>query len=123
MMTFQVEGKPVPKGRPRTGKHGNVYTPPETALYEELIRIRAKEALGKIKNKPELPSTATHWGIDIVAYVHRWNIDLDNLIKSFADALNGVVYTDDRDVYEIIARKVLDKDKPRVYCHLYEEPT
>lgn len=33
MTTFIVSGSPVPKQRPRLGRHGKVYTPKATQVY------------------------------------------------------------------------------------------
>ena len=40
--------------------------------------------------------------------------DLDNRIKPTLDALQGIAYADDRQVVEILARRFVDKDNPRV---------
>jgi Holliday junction resolvase RusA-like endonuclease len=38
----------------------------------------------------------------------RATSDLDNAVKAIADALNGIVWADDRQVHELVARRVDD---------------
>lgn len=42
-MRFEVLGRPMPKQRPRVGRHGNIYTPRETKAYEELVGTVARK--------------------------------------------------------------------------------
>ncbi len=49
MVTFKVDGTPVPKGRARYARRGNyisTYTPEKTRTYETLIKDSAIEAMG-----------------------------------------------------------------------------
>ncbi|CZR99694.1 Endodeoxyribonuclease RusA [Clostridioides difficile] len=39
--------------------------------------------------------------------------DLDNIIKSVADSLNGIAYKDDSQIVEVVSKKYYS-DKPRV---------
>jgi Holliday junction resolvase RusA-like endonuclease len=39
--------------------------------------------------------------------------DLDNLVKSVTDALNGLAYVDDQQIVELVARKGMDRAHPR----------
>ena len=55
MCDFEIEGKPVGKGRPRFKRMGNfvqTYTPEKTADYEKLVRLRFQNAGGVITEKP-----------------------------------------------------------------------
>ena len=45
---------------------------------------------------------------------NRIRCDIDNLIKSVADSLNGVIWDDDDQIVELHATKNYDKDRPRV---------
>lgn len=40
--------------------------------------------------------------------------DLDNVMKPLFDALEGVVYRNDRQIHEIHFRKALDRQNPRI---------
>ena len=49
MVTFKVDGTPIPKGRARYARRGNfisTYTPEKTRTYETLIKDAAIEAMG-----------------------------------------------------------------------------
>jgi Holliday junction resolvase RusA-like endonuclease len=49
MITFRVDGTPVPKGRPRFARRGkfvSTYTDKSTLQYEDLIADSAKRAMG-----------------------------------------------------------------------------
>lgn len=37
MISFTIEGVPVPKGRPRFTRSGHTYTPDTTRKYEALV--------------------------------------------------------------------------------------
>ena len=91
------------------GKHPVVYTPTKTREWEHLIKLVAQ---GKVKTLMTGPLE-----IDVsfflprpkslpkkIAY-HTKRPDLDNLLKSVLDALNGVVFKDDSQVVAIQAYK------------------
>lgn len=121
MISFTIEGAPVPKGRPRFTRTGHTFTPAKTRQYEALVTARAREAMiGKRKiEKPSavrvdilaifpVPSswskkrrTAALLGVDH----HISKPDLDNVAKAALDGINGVVFEDDSQVVELRARK------------------
>ncbi|MFL8231041.1 RusA family crossover junction endodeoxyribonuclease, partial [Clostridioides difficile] len=43
--------------------------------------------------------------------------DLDNIIKSVADSLNGIAYKDDSQIVEVVSKKYYS-DRPRVEVEL-----
>lgn len=96
---FVVEGRPVPKARPRMTKNGHVYTPAKTVDAESAIA----EAYAKA-------SIATHGKIVKLAgdvkirmgfmMPDRRRSDWDNLAKLVCDALNGVAYDDDTQIVD-----------------------
>lgn len=68
------------------------------------------------KRKP----TKKDVGIEMDVYLNGGTQgDIDNYFKSIADALNKVVYEDDRQVREIVGRKVEDENE-RVEVFVYE---
>ena len=103
---FIVPGKPVPKGRPRFGK-GRAYTPRETMLAERAIAMsfratsRAKPLTGKVGLEVEF------W------YGDGRHGDLDNLVKTVSDALNGVAWVDDRQIVQLRASMEQVEHVPR----------
>ena len=107
--TFAVPGSPVPKGRPRLGKAG-VYTPKRTKAYE------LKVAQCALAAGTRCAPAGRRVSLEIEAYLKR-EADLDNLVKSVSDALNGIAYLDDRQVTQLVARKQMD-DNPHLVVRL-----
>jgi Holliday junction resolvase RusA-like endonuclease len=123
MIVYSVYGEPIGKGRPRFAKRGNfvsTYTPQKTKTYEDEIRLMAKAAMGG--SEPlETPVTVAIYirvGIpasfskqkrkDALANIERptKKPDADNILKCFLDAMNGIVYIDDKQVVNIHLTKV-----------------
>lgn len=52
--------------------------------------------------------------LDIDFYVPNNMSDLDNLLKATIDCLTGILWIDDRQIVEILARKYIDKKNPRI---------
>ena len=106
---FDIE--PIPKGRPRFTRFGGVYTPPMTRAYESTIAYMARQYF-----KKPLEGDVR---LTITFRVKRM-ADLDNLVKAVTDALNGIVYNDDRQIVEIHAFRIKDKLHPCVECKIEE---
>lgn len=132
--SFTIEGQPVAKGRPRKGKNG-FYTPDKTKDYEVLVQESYMIAKGKcyytgqLRMEIELyfkipKKTNKETRQKMIQGMIRPMVtpDLDNCIKSIADALNGVAYNDDKQVIEIEAKKYYS-EIPRAEVTLisYEE--
>tara|TARA_Y100000310_G_scaffold138879_1_gene138020 strand:- start:1154 stop:1567 length:414 start_codon:yes stop_codon:yes gene_type:complete len=90
---YKILGPPVPKGRPRLGKHGNIYTPPRTKEYEELVGKMALVA----RQAQKMKKTAGPVALSVRVY-HKGKMDLANVVKSVEDGMNRVVYADDDQV-------------------------
>jgi Holliday junction resolvase RusA-like endonuclease len=122
-MTFKLEGTPTGKGRPKFARKGNfvsTYTPLKTKNYEDRIREVAREAMGS--SEPlETPITVCFYITMPVpaSYSKKAKTacllgetrptkkpDVDNIIKAFLDAMNGIVYLDDCQVVDLHAKKV-----------------
>lgn len=134
MCDFEIEGKPVGKGRPRFRRMGNfvqTYTPTATADYEKLVRLRFQNAGGAITDKPVK--------IEIVAFFappksvrkkQRQEMlanlilptkkpDCDNIAKIILDALNKIAYVDDSQVIELVVKKRYSAET-KVTVHIEE---
>lgn len=134
MCDFEIEGKPVGKGRPRFKRMGNfvqTYTPTATADYEKLVRLRFQNAGGQITDKPVK--------IEIVAFfappkstrkkekaemlssriLPVKKPDCDNIAKIVLDALNKIAYKDDSQVIELSVKK-LYSEVAKVSVHIEE---
>ena len=123
MVCFDIEGNPIPKGRPRfrrTKTFITTYTPRKTLDFEDQVRKHSMEAMGKtdLIESPvcvilyfRLPvpqsyskkrSEACLSGLE----KHTKRPDLDNLVKSVLDGMNGVIFKDDSQITTLHATKV-----------------
>jgi Holliday junction resolvase RusA-like endonuclease len=112
-ITISVVGPPQGKGRARTfvkpGGHVGHYTPTATRDYEAMIRAAAQREMG---NKAPWSQPVRFTMRAIFPIPASWSAkkrnaaltggiwpakkpDLDNILKAWKDALNGVVYVDD----------------------------
>jgi Holliday junction resolvase RusA-like endonuclease len=120
-ITFEVLGVPCAKGRPRLSARGGfarAYTPAKTRHAEESFAARA------VAHRPDQPFACpvkliVHFIMPIPAswskkqrtlalagaMPHVTKPDLDNLVKLIKDALNGVFWLDDKQVFSVIAAK------------------
>ena len=101
-LTFFVPGRPVPKQRPRTahtrsGSH--TYTPTGTKLYEKKVRGLALVA----RQQQGWKRTESPVGMRIT--VSGGSGDLDNYGKTVLDALNGIIYYDDKQVEDLTVKR------------------
>lgn len=107
---FIVLGDVIPKGRPRFTRSGRAYTPSKTHDYESKVKLAylkeypsgmafKDEPLEMIVNVymaiPKSVSKKKHDHMLLHEYPTQHKGDVDNFLKSIADALNGVAYTDD----------------------------
>ena len=111
-----IPGQPFPKERPRYKKDvGISYTPPKSKAVEKDIGILYTVQGGE---KIEGPVS-----IDLKFYLKKpkkpkydeplKRPDMDNLIKTVLDALNGIAYDDDKQIVRISAEKHWAEDQPR----------
>ena len=123
MVNFTVYGEPQGKARPRFRKVGNfvqTYTPQKTKSYEDEIRMFAKAAMGSSKPletpvalylyiRKGIPASYTKKRRnDCLSGINKPTVtpDLDNCLKVFMDAMNGIVYLDDKQIVSINCEKV-----------------
>ena len=122
IVTFEVEGDPVPKGRPRFARRGQfvqTYTDSKTIEYETRVATLARLAIGSSEPlkghltvylylRYGVPASYTKKRkeacLNGVEYPKK--IDIDNVYKSITDAMNGIVYTDDSQIVEAHITKV-----------------
>lgn len=108
MISFTVQGNPLPKQSYRATKHGN-FIPKRIRHWQDIVGWAAKEAM---QGKDPMRGT-----LDVVLEFFRGDmrrVDLDNLSKAVLDAMNKIVYEDDRQINKLILTKEYDKDKPGV---------
>ena len=121
-VAFVVPGTPVGKGRPRFAKRGRfvqTFTPEKTAIYENLVKVKAQEAM---RGAPPFEGAVS---VSICLFVippASWSQkkqrealsgntyptskpDIDNVVKGIFDACNEVVFKDDKQAVELTVRK------------------
>jgi len=110
---FTVPGQPVPWARAaKSGKRH--YTPAPQAAYKILVQIAARHARVPMLSGPVALTIRAWWACpkawERVREPYPGGIkttkpDIDNVVKLFMDALNGIAYHDDDDVAELHAHK------------------
>lgn len=132
-MWIFIPGKPKGKQRPRVVR-GHAFTPQETKDYEQMIAMLWKCERYGISDKPiEIDITAFYlvpksWSKKKQEAVRSGDIkptvkpDIDNIVKIVLDGLNGVAFTDDKQVIEIQAQKcyVFDDEQEGVFVDVKE---
>jgi Holliday junction resolvase RusA-like endonuclease len=95
--TIVIPGEPIPKARPRLS-NGHVHTAPRTAAAEARIReyLFAQDPRRRPVSEPVMLVTTFHTS-------GKARGDLDNYVKLASDALNGIVWKDDRQVHALVA--------------------
>lgn len=102
-LSFVLDGIPVPKGRPMTGK-GRVYTPERTRAAEEMV---AMLTLSKREAPFEGPVQVL-----LEFRVSQWRGDLDNLAKLVLDGLaKGDAIRNDRQVKRLTLEEILSESE------------
>lgn len=115
-MKFEIyiPGTPVAKGRPRVSKYGT-YTPKKTADFESYVEYCWAAEYGNIKPSdkplnvsivfrmpiPKKTSKKNRVGMVNGDICHTKKPDLDNMAKTVLDALNGLAYIDDSQIYSL----------------------
>ena len=114
-MIFEIYTKPIPKGRPRLGKCG-AYTPPQTKFFENFVAINLRKQMMLNKHRILTDLVCVSVIFDFKRSKSSMLLtprpDVDNLLKSILDAMNGIVVVDDKNIYRVIGEKRWsDKDK------------
>ena len=102
-ITFIIPGPPVPKARPRVGRNG-AYTPKRTKEYEAKVRALALVARQKAKQRVWTGPVAVEATFYIETPPER-RPDCDNYLKTLLDGCKGVIYEDDAQITDIVAKK------------------
>lgn len=125
MIRFRYNGEAVGKGRPRVARRGNfvqTYTPSKTRAFEDAIRFeftasnceevpvykRETPLKAKVIVGCPIPKSYSKKKQALCrdrVLVPAKKPDLDNILKSIFDALNGQAYEDDSQIVDIFAEK------------------
>lgn len=106
--TFAVEGRPVPKGRPRLGQRGRVYTPQPTLDAEAAIAeaYRGPTFEGPVAVSIDYEADRQVITISRSTFTSSLRGDLDNYIKTTLDGLQkSGAFENDRAVMELWVAK------------------
>ena len=123
MVTFMVEGTPVPKGRPRFARRGkfvSTYGPKTTVDYESKVSESAKLAMGASEPLETPVGAYIYITLPVPASYSKKRTqaclsgeerptkksDIDNYCKAIFDGMNGIVFLDDSLVVSLHATKV-----------------
>jgi Holliday junction resolvase RusA-like endonuclease len=129
-VSFNVIGPMRGKQRPRATRMGRIYTPKETVNAEAYIKYLASEAMGNmdpfqgalkatfaiyVEIPKSFSKTKRQAALDGVEYPTT-KPDLDNIVKLLADAMNGVVYKDDKQIVSIcVSKKYAEVASAHIY--------
>lgn len=121
MREFKIPGKAQAKQRPRMGRSGIVYTPKETLVYENYVKMCYLDYAQQFGWLPYENQVRAE--IEVLVAVPKSDSktkkkakiegmirptvkpDCDNLAKSILDSLNGLAYQDDKQVVELSIKK------------------
>ncbi len=121
MREFKIPGKAQAKQRPRMGRSGIVYTPKETLVYENYVKMCYSDYAKQFGWLPYENQVRAE--IEVLVAVPKSDSktkkkakiegmirptvkpDCDNLAKSILDSLNKLAYHDDRQVVELFVKK------------------
>ena len=123
MVTFMVEGTPVPKGRPRFARRGkfvSTYSPKTTVDYETKVGEAAQVAMGSSEPLETPVGAYIYITLPIPASYSKKRTqaclsgeerptkksDIDNYCKAVFDGMNGIVFLDDSQIVSLHSTKV-----------------
>jgi Holliday junction resolvase RusA-like endonuclease len=123
VISFEVSGEAVGKGRPRgvfQGGMARFYTTEKTRTYENLVKMAAQAAMhGRtpiedavwmrtVVHTPIPPSASGKKGAAMLRQEEypAKKPDASNIVKSIEDACNGIVYKDDKQIVFMVVRKI-----------------
>ena len=115
LVSFFVDGNPVPKQSYRAVKGGG-YTDPRVKAWANTVAQVAKiHMMGK-------DMFIGNISIELQFFLPtKRRKDWDNLAKNVMDAMNGIVYKDDSQVTMATIEKAYDKNEPGVYVLVVED--
>jgi len=115
-----ISMKPVPQKRHRFGR-GNVYDPCKR------IKIAIAKEVQENWTEPIMTGAVTltvefrfHRSKSCTELFHVKTPDTSNLLKLIEDALNGVVWKDDSQIYKIVAQKRYTTEEEGVFIEAFE---
>ena len=124
-VSLVIPGEPIPKARARTLKAGYSFTPKTTVEYRELIQScwLAEHLVEEITHPiqmaikfflgaPKYLQKKNPTGISLELLPAAGRKDVDNMAKAIMDALEGLAYKNDSQIYSLLVVKYYS-DNPR----------
>lgn len=119
---FVIPGVPVGKGRPKFARRGafvTAYTPEKTASYENLVKMKAEEAMsGRMLIEGPVSVVISLFIVPPASWSQKKQRaaltgeirptskpDIDNVIKGIFDACNDIVWRDDKQACDLTVKK------------------
>lgn len=138
-ISFRVDGEPVGKQRPRFTRNGHTYTPQKTVSYENYVKLCYRDA--ETQTPDFQPVKTGPFTLEIVTYLplakskpKKYKAlailgrifplkkpDWDNIGKIVSDALNGIVWIDDKQITDGTVRKRYASDLPYAIVTITQE--
>lgn len=126
-MKIIIPHSPIPAARPRV-THRGTYNPKQREQIDTTYIIKQQYTKQPLTTPLEVTllffmPIPKRMSIKkrkaILGQPHTIKSDLDNLVKFSLDCMNGIVYKDDAQIYEIVAQKVYS-DNPRTEITILE---
>ena len=100
MISFYVNSTPTSVNQLyKRSKHGGIYINQKALDFKKLIKEELDKCIFQM--------SSNKLRVEIVYFVKKQKIDIDNLNKVVLDSMNKIVYEDDSQIYELLCRKEL----------------
>lgn len=121
---LEIPGDPIGKGRPRVrvigGKYGHIYTDNKTQAFEKKVALIASTERKMLEGPLRVnaffyfkrPKSRSKLKEKYITSGRAY--DLDNLLKSLLDGLNGILFEDDKQVCAMYAEKLYTDHEPKI---------
>ena len=114
-VSFHVWGTPVAKQSFRVREDGRHYQSARVKDWQRTVAQWANVAMS------QYGPMAGDLSVSLEFYMpNRRRVDLDNLSKAVCDALQDIVYQDDKQIVELHLAKFIDRDNPGVGVQVRE---
>lgn len=115
MIAFTVNAKPVSTNASyRRGRGRRLYKTPEAEAFWGHLQAAARRAMRGARPMEGHLSARVQFTFD------SERPDLDGPIKPTLDALQGIVYGNDRQIRTLLVERSLDRERPRVEVSVWE---
>lgn len=115
--TFKLDKNPIPyQNHIRRSKNGGMFKDSILTWYQYQLGV---DALNQMIEHGNRDLILDKYKMKIIFYCKdKRHGDLTNIFKSFEDALQNVVYSNDKNLIELNAKIKYDKENPRIECKI-----